>query len=70
MNKVRQLADDTNMTALAIRQKIFASLDPEVAAIFPSQVGIEQQVYRRRSKAKLKKCGPKQDLVVKQAGQE
>ena len=68
MNKVRQLADDTNLTAQAIRQKIFATLDPEVAAIFPSQVGIEKQVYRRRGKAKRKKCVP--EHVVKDVGQE
>ena len=57
MNQVRKLVDETDMSGLAIRQKIFATLDPEVAAICPSQNLIQQLVYRRRKAAKAKKNG-------------
>ena len=54
--RMRKLADQSRLPSLEVRQKIFATLDPEVAAIFPSPKNVVQLLgHRRRKNAKAAK---------------
>ena len=51
MESLRQQALESNASPLALRQKLFASIEPDVAALLPSVQNMARLIHRWRQKA-------------------